>query len=61
MFTNHILITQVARQRQSDMLATADRHRLARRSRFVKPAAPLCTVIDLPAPRAHSHGDALVA
>lgn len=62
MLTNFHLITEISRQRQSDMLARAERrHRLFRRP-MTSGHPTLCAVVDLPAQRVHSSpGESLVA
>lgn len=70
MFTNFTLTTEIARQRQSDMLARSERRRWFHRSPVeavaAAPAAVTadspCPVVELPAPRVHAaQDDALVA
>lgn len=71
MFTNFTLTTEIARQRQTDMLARSERRRWLHRSPVVAahgaaPAAvstsPSCPVVELPVPRVHAaEDDALVA
>ncbi|MDO8364173.1 MAG: hypothetical protein Q7V88_14865 [Actinomycetota bacterium] len=62
MITNFQLVSEITRQRQSDMLARAERrHRLFRRP-MTSGTPSHCAVIDLPVQRVHSSpGESLVA